>query len=219
MVSDFNFNIWYDSYDPSFIEISKKSFVPEKWLTYQNIDHDKFSSSFIKPINKYAQKLYPKPELVSIHQGLVRLRQRNHAEILLLDKAKNYKNLFRNIDRPHVRQYYQTRIEYPESKECFDPAYIFYTPWFLDENISVLFEQPEEDSPVKVYQTSASFKKQPAESFYVEPKFVPFRFKKVGPHMSSENMGKIKRGSAIFDIVFQADDILIERVRDFYEKN
>jgi hypothetical protein len=219
MSSEFNFNIWYDSYDPNFIDISRKSFIPEKWLSYQAIDHDIFGDSPIKPINRYAEKLSPRPDLVSISGNTVRLRQRNHAEILLLDKAKNYNNTFRNIDRPHMRQYYQTRLEYPKSDELFDPVYVFYTPWILDENISVAFEQPEEDSPITVYETTLSFNKQPRDARHVYPKFVPFRFKKNGSHMITENLGKIKRLSPIFDMVFSADDILIQKIKDFYEKN
>jgi hypothetical protein len=219
MSNGFNFNIWYESYDPDFIDISQKSFIPEKWLSYQAIDHDRFGESPIKPINRYAERLYPRPSLVSINDNTVRLRQRNHAEILLLDNAPNYGNGLRNLDRPHMRQYYQTNQEYPRSEDCFDPAYIFYTPWIIDENLEVAFEQPEEESPILVYKTMAHFKKESRDAAYVRPKFVPFRFKKIGPHINEVGFGKVKRLSPIFDIVFQADDILVERIEKFYEKD
>jgi hypothetical protein len=219
MDNNFNFNIWYESYDPHFTDINRKSFIPEKWLSYQAIDHDKFGELPIKPINRYVEKLYPRPDLVSINDGVVRLRQRNHAEILLLDYDPNHRNSFRNLDRPHMRQYYQTKKDYPEIDICFDQVYLFYTPWILDENLDVIFEQAEEESPVYIYETKSSFQKESKDCRYIEPKFVPFRFKKIGPHMSTQNLGKVKRLSPIFDIVFQADDILIERIKEFYEKN
>jgi hypothetical protein len=218
-MDQFNFNLWYETYDPNFIEISQKSFIPERWLSYQAIDHDIFEGKVIKPINKYVESLYPRPELVSITGNTVRLRQRNHAEILLLDKDPSRENTFRNLDRPHMRQYYQTKQQYPEDHECFDQPYIFYAPWFLDADASVLFTQSEELSPFKVYDTCYSYKAIPRDSRYAEPAFIPFKFKKVGPHMINDNRGKIKRQSPMFDMVFDLNDILIKNIKDFYEKN
>jgi hypothetical protein len=54
---------------------------------------------------------------------------------------------------------------------------------------------------------------------YLEPDFVEFHFKRIGNHMVNDKFGKIKRGSPMFDIVFQADDIIVERVRKFYEQD
>jgi hypothetical protein len=118
-----------------------------------------------------------------------------------------------------MRQYYQTKLEYPKSEELFDPVYVFYTPWILDADVDVAFEQPEENSSVNIYKTVFSFKKEAREARYITPKLVPFRFKKRGPHMSTQNLGKVKRLTPIFDMVFSADDILIQKIKDFYEKN
>jgi hypothetical protein len=54
---------------------------------------------------------------------------------------------------------------------------------------------------------------------YIEPDFIVFNFKSVGSHMEDKTFAKIKRQSAMFDIVFEADDIMLERVRNFYEKD
>jgi hypothetical protein len=37
--------------------------------------------------------------------------------------------------------------------------------------------------------------------------------------MVNDKFGKIKRDSPMFDIVFQANDIIVEDVRSLYEKN
>jgi hypothetical protein len=36
--------------------------------------------------------------------------------------------------------------------------------------------------------------------------------------MVTEKFGKIQRQSAMFDMVFSATDIIIEKIKDFYEK-
>lgn len=214
-MESFNFNIWYETYDPNFIEISQKSLVPEKWLSYQAIDHDKFSGDILKPINKYVEALYPKPELVSIVKNTVTLRQRNHAQIFLLDSEEE----FITRDRPHMRQYYQTKKKFETRESCYEPAYLFYAPWFLDENIDAKLTQPGEESPFEVYESFVSYTKEDRAARYVEPKFIPFKFKRQGPHMKQESFGKIDKGSAMFDIVFDLNDILIEEIRKIYEKN
>jgi hypothetical protein len=212
---DFNFTVWDETFDPDFIKISQQSLIPDKWLNYQAIDHDKYNNSIIKPVNRYVQNLYPKPELVSIADTEIRLRQRNHAEIFLLEKE----NKLRSLDRPHMRQYYQTKIVYPLREDCFEPTYLFYVPWFIDENVRVRFEQPLEETPIEAYPTVYSYEKVPREARYVEPRFVPFKIKRFGPHMKDENFGKVPLKSAIFDIVLESSDILINRIREFYEQD
>lgn len=216
---DLNFNLWYESYDPNFTELNRKSFIPDKWLNYQGIDHDYFENSPIKPINRYVEKLYPKPDLLSITNNVVRLSQKTHAEIFLLDNDPNFNNAFRNLDRPHMRQYYQTKQEFPHQEGCFEPVYLFYVPWFLDVDIQVSFEKPVQESPFFTYETMAEYQQQPRNAMYVEPKFVPFRFRRIGKHMINKDFGKVPRLSPMFDIVFQADDILVERIERFYEKD
>jgi hypothetical protein len=213
-MDDFNFNLWYEAYDPGFTEININSLVPLKWLKYSEINHNRYSESLIKPINRYVEKLYPMPELVSIEGNTVRLRQKNHAEFFLLYKDGK----FVNRDRPHIRQYYNTKAKYPESEDCFDPVYLFYAPWFIDSEVSVRFEQPA-NSPFEIYGFESQYKPISSNAEFVEPFFIPFRFKKVGSHMVSENYGRIKRQSPMFDIVLDLNDILIKKVEKFYEKD
>ena len=213
-MESFNFNLWYDTYDPNFTQISHESHIPEKWITHQSISRDKYDDSIIKPINRYVEFLYPRPELVSIEENVITLRQKTHADIFLLNKNGN----FRNVDRPHMRQYYQTKLQYEKKADCFDPIYLFYSPWFINEKIEINFRQSA-DSPFELYEGTANYDKILNTVRYIEPSFIPFRFKKTGSHMITEDYGKIKRGSAMFDIVFTASDIVIERVKDFYEKN
>jgi hypothetical protein len=212
-MNNFNFNLWYETYDPNFIDISHKSLLPEKWINFQAISHDVFNNSVIKPINRYVEFLYPKPELISIINNTITLRQRNHAEIFLLQEKE-----FKNIDRPWMRQYYQTKDNF-EVADSFSEPYIFYMPWFLDIDIEAAIKNPEEESPFVIKEKNVLYKKVSRFSQYVEPSYVSFKFKKSGPHMVKDNFGKIPIGSAMFDIVFSVDDIIVEKIKDFYEYN
>lgn len=211
---DIDYNIWYNTYDPDFVEINLKSFVPYKWMAYPPVANGKYKDSIIKPINRYVEVLYPPPKLVSIYGNTVTLRQGNHAEIYLLHGNGE----FYNVDRPHLRQYYQTKVELPLDSDCYEGIYKFYVPWFIDENIQVLFK-PVEDSPFRSYQTAGYFYRADPRQEFVQPIFVPFAFRNVGDHMVEENYGRIKRQSPMFDMVFEASDIIIEKIRKFYEQH
>lgn len=209
-----NFNIWYDTIDPNFTEISHRSNIPRHWLSYQTIISGPNKDSIIKPINLYVQRLVPPPKLISIDNNTVRLRQTTHAEIFLLQDEDG----FYNVDRPWQRQYYNTdSSKYLTPKDCFEGAFKFYMPWFIDDNVSIVVEQVE-DSPFAIHPQSFNCYSVPNYVNNVEPFFVPFHFKKIGSHMESESFGKTLRQSPMFDMVFSATDIMIDRVRNFYEK-
>lgn len=210
-----NFNIWYDTEDPNFIDISIRSNIPRNWLSYQAIVHGPNKDSILKPINRYVERLVPAPKLVSIENNIVRLRQGNHAEIFLLEKDDGS---FYNVDRPWMRQYYNTdQSGYSTPEECFPGAYKFYTPWVLDEDISVNIE-PVTNSPFFTHPQTIACKSIPNNTQFLNPFFVPFHFKKIGDHMVTDKFGKIQRQAAMFDMVFAATDIIIEKIGNFYEK-
>lgn len=210
---DYDFNVWYNSYDPNFIDICAKSNVPEKWVSYSRVVNGKYSASLIKPINSYVENLYPPPELVLIKNNLVILRQTVHAEILLLETDEKLKAL----DRPWIRQFYQSGQSRPEIKDCFQDSFVAYAPWFIDEDIEASISGVD-GSPFFVYNLDYKYRKLSAFEKYAIPVMVPFKFKKGGPHMQEKGFGKIKVGTPIFDITFEASDTIIKKVKDFYEK-
>jgi hypothetical protein len=213
--NDFNFNVWYETYDPLFSDISKKSRLPEKWISYQYIKNNYYKQSFIKPINRYVEALYPKPNLISINDNTVTLRQHNHADFFLL--VENNGILY-NLDRPWMRQYYNTKYSTEIPNDCFNYIYKFYTPWYVDFEGNVEYKNIE-NSPFHIYDISIKHNSVSQQLNYLEPNFIPFSFKKIGDHMVDDGFGKILRGSPMFDIIFKADDIMISRVKEFYEKN
>lgn len=210
-----DFDLWYKTKDPIFSDISLKSRIIDKWVRFDYINKIKYQDSVIKPINKYVQELYPAPTLESIVDGIVTLRQRNHAEFFLLEQFKK----LRSVDRPHMRQYYNTDFKIEENSDCFNDVFKFYVPWYIDLDVEVFYKTPEEESPFFISPTSSVHKKIETETKYLEPDFVPFKFKRVGPHMVNHRFGKIKRHSAMFDIVFRVDGIIEEKVRNFYEQD
>ena len=212
----YNFNIWNETYDPIFSEMCRHSRLPEKWVSYRKNINTKYGASLIKPINAYVEALYPMPKLIGIEGNTVRLRQYNHAEFFLLEKQHG---IFYNLDRPWMRQYYQTK-EYPEPEEnCFKTSYKFYTPWVIDADVKIRLEQPQEDSPFLIYSNTVDRSPLMDDQEYLEPNFVTFKFKRVGPHMVNEKFGKIKLNTPLFDIIFEGDGIMIERVKEFYEQH
>lgn len=213
---DYDFDVWYKTKDPIFSQISKDSRLPKKWVEYSGVVKGKYANSIIKPINAYVEALYPMPKLISIKDNTVRLRQTNHAEFFLLERKDG---VFVNIDRPWMRQYYNTEETHIPMAGCFPGTFKFYTPWYIDADLDISYEPPEEDSPFYVYGTKSQHSAVEETAKYLEPDFVSFHFKRVGPHMVNERFGKIKRDSPMFDIVFQASDIIVERVRKFYEQD
>lgn len=212
--NDYNFHVWQETWDPVFFDINEKSRVNLNWLSYSKIIQSEYKESILKPLNNYVKNLYPAPKLISINNNTIRLRQENHAEFFLL-KKKNGK-LF-NLDRPWIRQYYQTKETFDILDDCFPSYYKFYVPWFLDEDIQVRFERPEVDSPFYIKPSQHQYTKTTGEEKSIEPAFVTFVFKDKGSHMVKDGFGKIKRKQAMFDIVFEADDIMISRIKEFYE--
>jgi hypothetical protein len=212
--TNYDFNTWYNSYDPGFIDICARSKVPEKWVSYDRVLAGQYSKSIIKPVNAYVENLYPMPELVSITDNVVRLRQHNHAEILLLEEG----GVLKALDRPWIRQFYQSRHGLELPGKCFADDFVLYVPWFIDEDINVVVSESP-DSPISLYEKEYGYTKISDSAKYVEPAMIPFRFKRTGAHMESDNVGKIKKKSPLFDMTFEADAIIIERVRKFYEDN
>ena len=210
MNKELNHNIWYESFDPSFLKINHESRVPGKWLSFKNINKI-YKDSIIKPINRYAETLYPVPELVSIESGKITLRQKTHAEIYLL---VNEDGMFYNVDRPWVRQYYQSKLP-PHCNYCFPGVYRAYVPWVIDMNIDVEFRGIP-DSPFALRNSMTNFLKIPPIADAVEPLMIPFSFKKEGSHMKEKNLGIIKVGTPMFDIIIKSNDEIEKKVREFY---
>ena len=210
-----DFNIWFKSPSESFLYINQRSRIPDKWLNFDRVRNGDYKDSIIKPSNLYVENLYIKPELVSIEGNTVRLRQGNHAEFFLLENE----NEFYHKDRPWMRQYYMSDIKIELPNGCFPGNFRFYVPWFLDENISVRIESPTAESPFLIYEREIEFKKTGPNTKYIDPPFVNFHFKRVGSHMIDEKFSKVRRNSPMFDMVFEADGIIVQRVREFYNGN
>jgi hypothetical protein len=221
-----DFFIWHKSKSESFLWINKRSRVPSRWLSYPEGIKGK-DNDIIKPINLYVDRLYPKPKLLSIDNNVVTLQQTNHAEIFLvnspeiintMERDEPYKErIMWNLDRPWIRQYYLSdREDFGDSATCFNQTFRFYVPWIIDENISVDIRQPESSSFL-ISEDTISFKKIPNNTQHVDPPFVHFQFKKIGNHMIDQEYGKISRFSPMYNMVFEASDIMVKEIRRFYE--
>jgi hypothetical protein len=210
------FNVWYKSFTESFLDINKNSNIKPSWLEYSHVLDGEYKNSIIKPINHYVEKLYVKPNLLSIVGNIVTLQQTNHAEIFLLQM--NFEDKLKALDRPHMRQFYMSD-KTNSTGTRFDQVYRFYIPWFLDiDGAKIKVLQPE-NSPFIIEEKEFISKKYEKNYAYVEPEMIFFNFKSDGPHMIDEEFGRIKRLSPMFNLEFEADDIMIERIKEFYVNN
>ena len=207
---DHDFDIWYKSKHESFLYINERSRVFPRWLTLEGISKQK---DIIKPINLYAKNLYPNPVKLSLENSTV-IQQRTHAEIFLL----NDENGFYNLDRPWIRQYYLSDQEYSLPSNCFPGIYRFYVPWIIDEDFTVKIMQAE-NSPFLIYEKEITFNKIHPDMNKFDPPFVHFHFKKEGSHMIDESFSKIPRQSPMYDMQILGNDIIEERVREYYEQH
>ena len=210
---DYNFNIWYESKDPIFEEICLQSRIPKKWIYFKYVKE--YKNSIIKPINRYVEALVPPPKLISIKNNLVTLQQNNHAAFFLLSEN----NIFYNVDRPWMRQYYNTNFSPKIPENCFPGTYKFYSPWYIDGDIKINYLPSEQWSPFFIYPSSFFHKKIDLNQIYIEPDFISFHFKKYGPHIDRPGFGKILKDNPMFDIVFECNDIMLDRIKEFYEQN
>lgn len=208
-----DFDIWNNTNDPDFIDINLKSNVRHSWLSFNRITEGKYKDSVIKPINKYVEVLYPQPELISISEEEIVLQQKNHAEI-----AIGYKNgILTTVDKPHIRQYYNSLEDQDILETCFPKVFKFYVPWILDEDTKVIFEAVDE-SPFNVYRSTHTFNKI-NNVIYYNPPFVSFSFKKFGSHMIRDtSYGKILIGTPMFNIKIKTNKELTRKIKEFYEK-
>ena len=221
-----DFFIWHKSKSESFLWINNRSRVPASWLSYKKGIRN-YQDSILKPINLYASRLYSKPKLIDISNNIVTLQQVNHAQIFIVTSPKilatmqgsngNDDRLVWNLDRPWIRQYYRSNKEvFADSNICFNEVFRFYVPWVVDKNIDIQIKQAE-DSPFIILENKIKFEKISDAAQQLDPPFVYFQFKKIGRHMIDEDYGKIDRLSPMYNMVFEADDIMIKEIRRFYE--
>ena len=209
---------WINTPDPDFLDICIKSRAPLNWISYQKVVNGKFGDSIVKPLSGYNAILVPPPKLISIDGNTVKLRYYTFADIYVIDEGEE--GGFYNVDRPWVRQYYPTNNKYNVPDDAWETSYKFYTPWFIDSFVEVKYSQVvDEYSPFYIHETIDGWQPVPKSADFAYPHFVPFNFKKVGPHMKADDYGVIELGSPMFDMTFTANDIIVERVRKFYAKD
>lgn len=210
---EYNFEIWYETYDPDYVEININSRVPYEWMAQDQIP-EKYSRTILKPISQYTEYMCPPPDLVSIEGNTIRLRQRTYAEIML----NNVSGEFSTIEKLWLRQYYKSNSGAVDTDACFEDGFVYFSPWMIDSDTDALIEGIP-GSPFEINTRKVSFKKINKDAEFISPVAINFAFKRSGQHMKEENSwGIIRKATPIYDIVFQANDIIVERIKDFYEE-
>jgi hypothetical protein len=209
-----DFNIWYKSFDKSFLYINERSNIKDEWLDYDEILKSKYKNTILKPINKYMEKLSIPPKLISIKNNVVTLCQENFAEIFLLQKKDS--SSLRAIEKIHMRQFYLSNENLSDDGDCFKPTFRWAMPWFIDsDDIDIQIINIKE-SPFYFYNTSFISKQN--KNKRVDPKMLFFKFKNVGSHMVDDEYARIKRNQQAYFIQFSCNDIMIRKIEEFYGK-
>jgi hypothetical protein len=210
-----NFNIWYESFDESFLYINERSNIKGDWLDYSEILKTEYKESIIKPVNKYFYKLCPPPKLISINNNTVTLCQENFAEIFLLKKPDSNKLIA--MEKIHMRQFYLSNKTNTNNNLCFNEIFRWAMPWFIDYpelNINII---PIDNSPFYFYEEQYYYQKQISNR--IDTKMLFFQFKKEGSHMIDSEYGRIKRQQPAYLINFTGNDILVNKIKEFYGGN
>lgn len=210
-----DFNIWYKSFNESFLYINERSNIKDDWLDYNEILKTEYKDSIIKPINKYIYKLSSPPRLISIDGNNITLCQDNFAEIFLLKKENS--SYLRAVEKIHMRQFYLSKDAKHPPSNCFDQTFRWAMPWFIDyDNIDIRITNVE-NSPFYFYNHNYISKKN--QENRINTKMLFFNFKKEGSHMIDHEYGRIKRKQPLYLLKFTCDDIILEKIKEFYGKN
>lgn len=207
-----DFNIWYKSFNESFLYINERSNIKDDWLDYSEVLKTEYKKSIIKPINKNFYKLCPPPKLISIENNIVTLCQNNFAEIFLLKKQDSLQ--LNATEKIHMRQFYLSKETKLNNIDCFDNVYRWAMPWFIDEDDIEINILPVNKSPFYFYNFKYISKKNTDKR--VDPLMLFFKFKNNGSHMIDIECGRIKRDMPAYFIQFSCNDIIVEKVKEFY---
>ena len=206
---------WLDMQNCNFIEIANRSLLPKKWKDWSLVS-DKYNNSILKPINMYSDLFGIKPKLESIDGNKVTLSQYTHADIYLLI---NYDKSLYAIDKPHQRQFYMSSNNYTIddkdllSNQCFR----FYLPWIIDYNLKAnIFSNKKESFLIIPKEIEFTF--QEDINGQRDTDFIDFYFTSHSSHMIEDDCGIIERGTYMYSISFIADDLIIKKIMEFYDK-
>lgn len=211
-----DFNIWYKSTIESFLYINHRSNIKDDWLNYSEVLNGKYKDSVLKPINKYVENLYPAPRLISIENNVVTLEYLSFAEIMLLQRK--HEEQLSAMEKVHMRQFYLSDICDDSNSDCFQEVYRLFIPWVLDSPGKIFKISTIEDSPFRVFEKHSRFSDYECLQ-QIDPEMLFFQFRKVGDHMIDSEYGKIPKNTPTFRLEFDADDIMIKRIKEFYAKD
>jgi hypothetical protein len=205
---------WLNSDNLSLPDILIQSRIPQQWSKHNSKDILDITS-VLKPVNNYVLNLYPRPQIMSISNNLVTFRQRTHAEIWVEEREDG--TLYA-LDKCHQRQFYPSP-NIIENKDCFDPTYRFYIPWFINKSINIHVSQVDNEiTPFFIGQQNIVGKVIPRYSEYAYPGFVDFKIKNSGQYHLKEKYAIIGKNTAMYDMSVLLTEEELAQLKDYYGK-
>lgn len=206
--------VWYNTPDPNFVELSKKSRIPHRWLSYDIVREGKYINLPIKPINGYVQNIYDEPKVIDITENKVTVRFFLSADIYLCENSEE-DNGFYNVDRLWMRQYYLSEEHMKEIDECYPGTFKFFVPWFIDQTGEVEYLNVDESHFVIQSKKDMWFTPD-TKSAFIMPHMVLFRFKHI---KINKEFYTIDKGTPMFDMRVTVNDIMLSKIKEIYANN
>ena len=205
---------WINSENLSLPQILMQSRIPDKWSKYNSKENLEIKS-VLKPVNNYVLNLYPKPEIIDINNNIVTLRQKTHAEIWV---EEIYDGTLYALDKCHQRQFYPSSNNL-DNKQCFDPTYRFYMPWFINKYVEFQITGIK-DGYAPFYINEKTFIGNALEDYteYATSHFVDFKIKNTEEYSLKEKYGIISKNTAMYDISVSLNNEEISKLKDYYGK-
>jgi len=205
---------WINSETLSFSSIVRQSKMPDDWARHDSIDFNSIKS-LLTPVNKYAFKLYPRPDILKINKNIVTFRQRTHAEIWVEDRGSE---VLYALDKCNQRQFYPSTNSF-ENKECFAATYRFYIPWFVNKDIEVSIQEiKDEITPFCIKEKKLKSIEIERTTPYADTDFIDFKIKNNSNHFLKEGYDIIIKGTAMYDMAVSLTDKEIIDLKEDYGK-
>jgi len=207
---------WLDSADKTFFEIASEYFIKPWWGKYSLVKEKGYSSQVLMPVNPYVIFFNEKPAL-KIEKGKAKIIQKTYSDIyFLLNTLPENVDAFYILDKATLRQFYPSNLEVKIPKDCFPHVFRFYTPWFINRDIEAKISSVND--VFNIYTEKVEFKQKNIHEEYIDTEFIHFSVKKNSRYLIEENVGLIEKGTEVYSIEVDNEELIEELIKEYDEK-
>jgi hypothetical protein len=120
------------------------------------------------------------------------------------------------LDKVALRQFYPSNLSVEIPEGYFNHVFRFYTPWFIDRDIEAKVI-PATDI-FHIYTKKVKFEKKDVNKDYIDCEFIHFSVKKTGQHTIEDGVGLIEKGTEIYSLEIEDEDVIKRLIKECGEK-